>query len=191
MLRLVARVLLAVVTAVAALMVATAGTALAHNELKSSDPGEGATLATAPHAVKLVFNEELDVDHTQVSVTGPNGSPASAGAARITGDTATVDLVPGPAGTYTITYSTVADDGDKSGGTIRFSVTTSGAPAGTGAAAASSSEAALPPAPTTAVQATQTNSSGGWAPWAIGAGVVVLLAVVVAVVLGRRRRAGS
>jgi len=168
MLRWVTRALLAVVTAVAALMVATAGTALAHNELKSSDPGDGATLATAPHAVKLVFNEELDVDHTQVTV-------------------------PGPAGTYTITYSTVADDGDKSGGTIRFSVTTSGASAGASAAAASSSSVAAPPpsAPTTAVQATQTSSSGGWVPWAIGAGVVVLLAVLVAVVLGRRGRAGS
>jgi methionine-rich copper-binding protein CopC len=183
MFRFVSRAVLSIAAAVVALMMATAGPALAHNELKSSNPTDGATLATAPATITLTFNEKLDVDHTQVAVTGPTGAP-TAGKPNITGDTATVDLTPGPAGVYTITYSTVADDGDKSGGTIRFTVTTAAA------APASSSAEPAPPAPTNTSpgQAAPASDNSRWAPWAVGAVAAVLLLAVIIAAVGRRMR---
>jgi methionine-rich copper-binding protein CopC len=178
--RVVSRALLTVPASVVALLLATAGPALAHNELKSSDPADGTTVSTTPGTVTLTFNETLDVDHTQVTVTGPNGAPAAPGKPRFAGDAATVDLPPGPAGIYTVSYSTVADDGDKSGGTIRFTVTTGAAAPGA-------------PAPTggTTEGAAATTASGGWVPWAIGGAIVALAAAVVAAVAGRRTKTGA
>jgi methionine-rich copper-binding protein CopC len=192
MARIVLRVAGALLAAVTALVVATASPALAHNELESSNPDKGATLDTAPTAVVLTFAEALIEGEATFIVTGPDGADASGGPAKLSGSTATVPFTPTAAGAYTVTYKVIADDGDVSNSSFRFTLTAaavpsaraSAAPAASSASAASASAATSAAASTPA--ASTTGSGGPWWPYLVGA--LVLIAIVVALILVVRRR---
>ncbi|GAA4611315.1 copper resistance protein CopC [Saccharopolyspora hordei] len=166
--------------AVAALAVAAllggAGPALAHNTLVGSDPAEGAQLATGPREVRLTFDQPVRAGegYNTVTVVGPDGTYWTDGEVRVEGNAVVAPVRElGPAGTYTIGYRVLSNDGHPVPGKVTFTLTQPGN--GTPA-----------PAPQEADQAEQ-DSSGGmpvW-PWVVGAVVVVVLGLVLALRLGR------
>jgi copper resistance protein C len=153
--------------------------AYAHDELESSNPADGATLATAPSQVVLTF-EEAPVDlGLQVVVTGPDG-PVSAGSARIQGADVVQDVQPqAPAGRYTVEWRVTSDDGHPVSGRFGFTAQAAGSPASAGAPTP-----AATPAPAEAPRRDPLIPSWAW----IIAGVIVIVA---AIRLNRRANAAN
>jgi methionine-rich copper-binding protein CopC len=158
----------ALVLAVSALLLGASRVADAHDVLVSSTPGKGATIASGPSRVDLVFNEPVDSGPDEITVTGPDGSSRwDTGATTVTGETVSVGLrTLGPAGSYTVGYHIVSADGHPVSDSFTFTLSVAGS--GTPATA----DAAVP-----AVSTASTGSSGGTVPvWIWIAGAVVLLA---------------
>jgi hypothetical protein len=164
----------AILLAAGLALVISAGPASAHDVLESSDPPDGATLAGGPAKVTLTFDLPVQREFATVTVTGPGrtrweqpGDPA------VDAERISVGVRPlGPAGTYTVAYRIVSDDGHPVSGTVRFTLST----AGTGTPAPPSA-AAGPPAAT----------GGGVPAWIWLAGAVVVLGVGVAMALRLNR----
>jgi hypothetical protein len=169
-LRLIAAVLLAAVMALL-----TAVPAYAHDQLVSSTPADGASLA-APRRVQLAFSDVVLDRYGQLVVTGPDGHRYDRGAPRVLDNTIAVDLAPLPVtGPYSAAYRIVSADGHPVTGQIRFTVTAitpgaTAAPADTGASPAAGG-AGSPP-----VLAL------------LAAGVAVVVALVAGTEAVRRRR---
>ena len=156
-----------------------AAPAYAHTELTSSNPADGATLATPPAQVVLTFSEAPVALGAQVVVTGPTGA-VSAGAPRLDGLTVVQDVQPsGPAGRYTVEWRLTSDDGHPVSGTLGF--TASAAAAG-GTSSVEPADASATPAPAEAPRREPLIPSWGW----IAAGVI---AIVAAIRLNRRASA--
>jgi methionine-rich copper-binding protein CopC len=86
-----------------------AAPALAHTRLSSSDPADGASLASPPERISLVFNETVQAEFSTITVAGPDGGEWQAGAVEGAGDEVSVALRPlGPAGEYRVGYRVVA-----------------------------------------------------------------------------------
>ncbi|MFV0429462.1 MAG: copper resistance CopC/CopD family protein [Arachnia sp.] len=100
--------------------------ALAHAQLRSANPAEGAVVAEAPAIATLEFNEP--VAPLVLRLIGPDGSVADmAGTAENT--TLTAVLPEGLAeGTYLLSWRVVSADGHPVGGTLTFHI---GAPSAT------------------------------------------------------------
>lgn len=100
--------------------------ALAHAQLRASDPSEGAVLAEAPATIILDFNEAIAP--LVLRHIGPDGTATDL---EGTAENATISVVP-PAnlagGTYLLSWRVVSDDGHPVGGTLTFHV---GAPSAT------------------------------------------------------------
>ena len=117
-----------VLAMLAALLVALAGFgfaapgALAHSELVSSDPEDGAQLDQAPKEIVLTFSEPLLPDFVRVIVTNPDGEIGDLVITGVDGATAVAtwpqNLV---AGDWTVTYRVVSQDGHPVEGSINFS----------------------------------------------------------------------
>lgn len=147
--------------------------AYAHAGLVSSTPTAGASLDVLPPEVSLRFSEEIS-EPAYVAVRTADGTTYEDGAAVVDGATVTQALVAGEqAGTYTIAYRVVSEDGHVVTGefdvTVTDGVTQAPPTGGTDAAAASGTE-----------------SGTGVAPYAL-AGALALLVVVVSVVALRRK----
>lgn len=154
--------------------------AAAHTRLQSSDPADGASLATAPSRVSLTFNEQLQPGFSTLSVIGPDGAARQTGEVSADGGTVSTAVLPlGPAGRYEIGYRVVSDDGHPVAGAVAFTLTAPG-------------PATAPPAPASAAGAPPTAAAAGreeggppvW-PWIVGAVVLVGAGVVAAMRLGR------
>jgi methionine-rich copper-binding protein CopC len=168
-----------------------AGPAAAHTRLQSSNPADGASLATPPARVSLTFNEPMQPGFSTITVVGPDGAQYQSGDVAADGNTVSVAVKPlGPAGGYEIGYRVISDDGHPVSGSVKFTLTAPGP--GAAAAAASTSSAApataAPPAPAPVANAAPASSDSGgmpvW-PWIVGAVVLVGAGVVVALRLGR------
>jgi methionine-rich copper-binding protein CopC len=96
--------------------------AQAHAALVSSDPTDGAVVASAPTEVTFTFDETVKAPAYAV-VKAPDGSNVAQGSATIDGATVTqtVRLVP-QQGAYSASYSVMSDDGHRVVGTINFTV---------------------------------------------------------------------
>ncbi|WP_085914773.1 MULTISPECIES: copper resistance CopC family protein [Pseudonocardia] len=165
-----------------------AAPAWAHTELESSTPAENAEVAQAPSEISLTFSEDVSAGTAEITVRGPDGADRVGGPATEDAGTLTVPLEPlGVAGTYTIEYRVVSDDGHPVAGTVPFTLTRPG-PAGAAANSAPAPSAVPPATPAPAAAEGADDGAGGapvW-PW-------VLLAVVVlggGVALALRRRPG-
>ncbi|WP_241249455.1 copper resistance CopC family protein [Rhodococcus sp. X156] len=158
-----------------------AGPASAHSYLVSSDPADGAEVATSPAQVALTFNEPLQPAFGSVSVVGPDGNQWSTGSATITGSTATVALTElGPAGRYTVAYRVLSADSHPVTGTVSFTLTTPGTGTPGPAVGAVGSE-----------QPADSDGVPAW-PFVVGAAVLVLaLGLVVGLRSGPRRSSGT
>jgi methionine-rich copper-binding protein CopC len=164
-----------------------ASPAFAHAEFESSDPADGASLATGPSTVSVTFSDTMQQGFNELTVIGPDGTTHyENGEVLADGDTVSVGVNPlGPAGRYQIGYRVLSDDGHPVSGSVAFTLTAPGP-----AAAQLASSAAAAPAPADAAPAPvaqQDTGSGGspvW-PWIVGAVVLVAAGVFVAMRLGR------
>lgn len=163
----------AAVLLAAALLTLPAAPASAHNELRSTDPADGATVARTPATVVLTFDEPALALGTQVLVTGPAG-PAAVGAPQLVNATVRQPIVGGaPAGTYTVDWRVTSADGHPVTGHFTFTSRAAGAP-GRDAT----------PAPTPA-PAPGTRGAAVL-PWLVAAAVLLVAAVLVGVRVRRR-----
>jgi methionine-rich copper-binding protein CopC len=120
---------------IALLVFAFAGTAMAHSELVSSDPKDGAALAKAPTKITMVFSEELSPDGNLIKVMDAGGAQVDNGdttldlsdANRVT---LTITLKSGLGdGAYKVDWKNMSTDGHSEEGSISFSVGAATTPA--------------------------------------------------------------
>lgn len=164
-------VALCTVAVVAVLGLVAAAPASAHDALVSSDPANGATVATPPDRVTLTFDQPALAIGTTLRVIGPGGDVQS-GAPRLVDSTVTQELAPGiPAGSYRIAWRVTSTDGHPVSGELTF----------TASAANPRAPSASPSASPLAVSATAAGGQPG--PGGSTARVVVLV-VIVLVLLG-------
>ncbi len=108
------------------LLLGSAQAALAHAEYVSSEPGQGANVASAPSNVTVTFSEDLDPASTTLQVAGPNGQDVTNGKAEVSTSAtkvATVPITAGDDGTYTVNWHAVSDDDQHTTeGSFTFSV---------------------------------------------------------------------
>jgi copper transport protein len=97
--------------------------AWAHATLLRTVPGNGAVLATAPTAVRLVFDETVR-PASGIKAIRNDGTSVLAAKARVVGGRTLVVPLPGrlPDGDYTVLWRVVSDDGHTVAGVIAFGV---------------------------------------------------------------------
>jgi copper transport protein len=104
------------------LLLALPSSAGAHASLETSTPRWGAVLATAPRAITLLYDEDVVPRYARVAVTTPRGQDL-ARPPQVAGNEVVVALRPGPTGSYTVRWQTVAsDDGHVTEGAFSFGV---------------------------------------------------------------------
>lgn len=97
--------------------------ALAHSQLVSSDPADGAVVASVPAAVRLAFNEP--VSPITIKLARPDGSVSLMDTVKGDGGTLAVALPQNLAtGSYALSYRVISEDGHPVGGTLSFSIGT-------------------------------------------------------------------
>jgi methionine-rich copper-binding protein CopC len=104
--------------------------AQAHARLEKSDPSRRATLASAPAAVRLWFNEPVEAEFSRIRVVDGAGEAVVEGGRVDAGDAKllVLDLPEGLApGDYTVTFEVLSVDGHRVKQSFPFSV--KGAPA--------------------------------------------------------------
>ncbi len=108
-------------------LLAGASPAAAHAVLISTDPGQGAVIATVPATVSLTFGEPMVVAADGVRVYRPDGAEVDNGHAAALGSSSTVGVgLPGgsdqPQGTYTVPWRVISADSHPVAGAFTFSV---------------------------------------------------------------------
>ena len=141
---------------VAAFALLGAGPAAAHNTLRSSDPADGATVATAPDRLTLTFDQQALALGTEIVVTAQDGTTVSQGPVEIGDVTVSQPLAPQrPAGAYVVSWRVTSADGHPLTGSLRFVATE----AVTGAAAPADPVAPVDPAAPAAPDASATTDA--------------------------------
>lgn len=219
--RLFRRVLLLLVVSTL-VTVGLAGPALAHTTLIGSDPADGAVLTAAPTTVTLTFDDPLADFEPVLTVTGPDGVTYQSGSPTVDGTRLSnaVNALP-VAGTYTVAYRVVSDDGHPVEGTLSFTLaaqaiapapapaTSTGlspaAGSSTAAGATTPSSAATSTVSSTAASAVSStagttstdsvapagNSSTGWSAWQWLLVVLFVALAFLATLVVRRRMEAS
>ncbi|WP_101783218.1 copper resistance CopC family protein [Nonomuraea indica] len=183
---------LAAITAILAalFLLGTAGPALAHDSLKSSDPAKGSTVKTV-EKVTLEFTSRVRMP--VVVVHGPGDEQHQLGKPELDEREVTQELKGAlPDGRYTIAYRVVSSDGHPIEGEIPFTVkgaTPSAAPSETSSAVDSAPPSPEPTGePATGEPAAQGGTAAATAPAAqesgAGASFPVWLLVVVGALAG-------
>ncbi|WP_341359552.1 copper resistance CopC family protein [Georgenia sp. M64] len=144
----------AVLAVVAALVLATAPAATAHDVLLESSPADGARLASSPREITLTFSADLLATGAAMAVSDDAAATVAEAPAEVDGRVAAVSLEEElPAGGYTVTWSVVSSDGHRIDGDLTFTV--EGPAEGTGSAgsAGTATDAADPAGEGTDVRA--------------------------------------
>jgi methionine-rich copper-binding protein CopC len=191
--------------ALVVLPLSLASPASAHDELVSTLPADGASVADAPTEVSLTFGEEAQKLGTSVVVIDAAGKRLGDGPVVVDGPLVTQAITPPTvAGKVRVAYRVVSVDGHPVTGTFSFTVSAVSSPSESPSDPASASPSASA-SPTTAEPTGTTtgatepspsttpasSSVGGSAlPWVLG-GLAVLALIAAAVATSRRRRAGS
>ena len=176
-----------IVPAVLALVVLHAPLARAHSELVSSDPADGASLDRPPTTVSLTFNEALMPDFVRLIGTDPAGRTGDLPVSSVEGPTTTITWpASAPAGTWTVGYRVVSQDGHPIEGAITFTYA-AGSP-GTSAPPSSPSPATPSPPATSSPAASPASAedSGPWLIAGIAVAIIVLAGIALALVARRR-----
>lgn len=187
---------------VAGLALYAAPAAVAHDQLVSSTPADGATVDAPLTAVELMFSNAISTEFAQVAVTDADGAEHQDGDPEVVGDTLTQAVRELPDGAYTIAWRVVSSDGHPISGTIAFTVAGAGpaVPAETPSEAASSpssppssqGEPSAPPSDETTPAAGSSSSDdeglGSTATVLLIAGGALVVAVLAFVAAGGRRR---
>lgn len=107
-------------------LLAAAAPADAHALLRSSHPGDGATVDSPPESVTLRFTEEPEPDLTEVQILDSVGAPVTSGGATVVAgrpDTVRVAVRDLEDGVFTVTWRVVSRvDGHTTAGAFAFGV---------------------------------------------------------------------
>ena len=96
---------------------------LAHADLLTADPPDGAVLDAPPASITLTFSEGLDAAKAGFKVLDASGAVVAKGTATRNGATRlTADGLALAPGAYTIRWTSVAEDGHVLRGTLAFAV---------------------------------------------------------------------
>jgi copper transport protein len=100
------------------------GVAAAHATLVDSVPGNDELVDRAPERVRLVFDDGVTAEAGGVRIIAPDGSRVERGAPERAdgGREVLQDVAEGPAGTYTVSYSVLSDDGHVISGSFVYHV---------------------------------------------------------------------
>jgi len=200
--------LIAVVATAAAAMLAmpvlVASPALAHSALLSSDPAEGATVATSLERVSLTFNQQplqgLETGLV-IEVRDAAGEEVTAGDVQVEANTMSRAVNMTTNGAYQVLWRYVSPDGHPVDGQYAFTyagpeLAEPATPTTTAAPTETSTPATTPPAATATASLSATDEPaalGGWfqqpAAWIIWAIITLVLAGIVITILSRRSRA--
>lgn len=163
-----------IVLATLALALFTAAPALAHTDLESSSPKNGQTLSAAPARIALTFGEDLLTGGDRLAAKDDAGTPVELGPSTVEGPVLSAAWpAEADAGTYTVSYRAVADDGHPLEGRIRFTVQSQATP----------SPVSAPTAEGPAPEASSSN------PWIIAAPVLLVAALAIGGLVVWRNRA--
>ena len=102
---------------------------LPHATLLSSEPAPGASLATAPSRIRLVFSEPIEAAMSGVSIARAGGSRVSLPVTTDPRDSHTLIAVPPglTPGAYTVRWHALSDDGHRVDGAFAFTIVGAGA----------------------------------------------------------------
>jgi len=206
------------ITVVAALLLTvlcTANPVLAHADVESSVPANGATVDAGLTRVVITFTEEVSIDQSSAELARDGGQPVEGVAVvvdRANREVMTLTTPPLSEGNYNVKWRAVTEDDNAiTHGTLSFTVTGTIAtplptpppePSSTATTAASSTPTAIPTATSTVVPPTpspvvspsptlQTTLPGSPGPsdfpWAIVLAVALIAALIAAFTLTRRR----
>jgi copper transport protein len=131
------------VSLAAGLLVAGAGPAAAHANILGTEPGYGASLASAPERVIIRYDLPVEVNGAKVDLLRA-GKPVKVGRPRFASPDrkdVSVPLSKLDPGSYSLSWFLFGSDGDVMGGELSFAV---GAPAGSTTAAAKADAARRP-----------------------------------------------
>lgn len=104
----------------------------AHAEMVRAEPASGAVVPTAPARISVTFSEAVDATPDSLTLLDPNGGRVAIGpTSNRRGDPATIeaDLRSLSAGTHTVRWRVVSEDGHPIDGTFQFSVNVASAAA--------------------------------------------------------------
>lgn len=165
--------------------------AMAHAELESSSPADGATLDAAPPVISFTFGEDLLPAGNAITLTDlETGSRLGLADLDVDRNTASVAW-PDPAGPgqYRAAYRVVSADGHPIAGSITFTIAGPGAQSSASAQSPDPTGVGESPAGQTADPTTPATSSAREENWVLGAlGVLLLGAGLLTWFIRRRRR---
>lgn len=183
---------------VAAAVLGLAGPASAHNQVVSTTPAADATLTSLPSRFTITTNEPLlDVsghgDGFAFEIRSSAGKYYGDGCITIQDDAMSITPAIGPAGSYTVIYQLVSQDGHTVSGSYPFTWKPSGAFTPATAHSRPQNCGRAPLAASTAAPGNPDAERSQSAPladvlWIGGALVAAALAVIVAIILVSRRR---
>ncbi|GAA0441896.1 copper resistance protein C [Acrocarpospora corrugata] len=149
--------------------------AQAHNVLLGSDPGKGATLTAPPTEIRLTFDQPVRAEFAKIALTDAAGAHYESGTLTVEkNDVIAPVSALTTAGTYTIGYQILSNDGHPVTGNITFTFTYA---TGAQPAAAATAPTIAPAAPAGAILPA---GGGSWV-WGLLAATAALLALTVRV----------
>ncbi|MFT4305629.1 MAG: copper resistance protein CopC [Microbacterium sp.] len=171
------------------MVAAGAQSASAHDELISTDPADGSSVAVLPSQISLTFAEApLDeAGGTIVEVTDAAGTVLDDGDPVQDDNVIVQALTPGATGVVSVAWRVVSDDGHPVSGEFSFTVTGTATPTPTATPVATQTATATA---TTAPAADDV----AVLPWVIGGTLLVVVIVVIVLMgarAGQRRRDGE
>lgn len=155
--------------------------ALAHAELESASPPDGAVLSEPPTEVVLTFSAELNTSKSSVTLHDPAGTEIAKGGVDPADDTV-MRLIPAGSlapGTYEVRWTSVALDGDLLRGTLHFDLTAPTPSPTATPTAAPSATASPPPTPSSSPSPAPSATPGSTS----GSGDDVILPIIVALIV--------
>lgn len=112
--------LFAVIVAVTVLNVVPAS---AHSVLESTSPVQGSTVDTAPDAIRLAFNEDVEISVGSIRLFDARGDEIEVGkVSRRSGKEIDADAPPIGNGSYVVSWRAVSSDGHPINGAFTFAV---------------------------------------------------------------------
>jgi copper transport protein len=123
------RALAAVAAGLLLVLLSPASPASAHAAVVATNPGQGATVPTAPTEVSLTFSESISAVKDKIRVIGPDGTRADQDQPVVNGAVLHIPLRPNLAiGTYLVSYRIISADAHPVPGGFTFNI---GAPSAT------------------------------------------------------------
>lgn len=169
----------------AAALLGAAAPASAHDDVVSTSPAAGATLATPPEKVSVTFSNKPLALGSRISVTDAAGSSWADGGVEIVDNVASQRLKPGaPAGVFTVAWRVASSDGHPIEGTFTFTATAAGS---TATAAPAVPTLTTPQPGTTATPAPAPGGSEPF-PWSLVIFVGTAVGILIALAVMAKRR---